>query len=875
MRNVRTSIFFLFLFFFSSGLFLPGFFEQTLFSSDRSSPSRFSTTGFIENLGQFDDAVKYTLSYPNGQIFLTPHDIVFQSFHKENEKRRINGKRERGPNFIVQNRRLKFLGSNSSTIIKAFRKSRAAFNYIRGNDPKKWIKGAPAFETVIYKDIYPNIDLILNGESFPLDALEFQIKPGGDVRQIQLDYDGKKIYVDKTQSSEKDDTFTIQLGKTRRNVEITANPVLDYSTFLGGSDEEEAWVLVVDSFGCAYVTGETYVSDYPTTNGSYDREFSGGGDIFVSKLDPTGSNLIYSTFIGGSVDDPEGMEGADGIAVDVWGNVFLTGWTSATDFPITPTAFDSSFNGGGHEYFIDAFVTKLDASGSSLLYSTYLGGSMDEWGNGLTIDEEGHAYIVGVTYSENFPTTSGVYDRSHNGGIADAFVTKMDLTGSSLLYSTFVGGDQWEEGSSIVIDGEGNVYISGYTESLDFPVTLGAFDTSYNDNQDGYVCKLDPTGSTLLFSTFLGGNSEDSCDSDGGDGMILDRLGNIYVVGETESADFPTTSEAYDRTHNGRWDTFVAALNSTGSRLLYSTFLGGSKNEAGNGIVMDSSGGISIVGDTDSTDFPVTANALYEFLNGRQDVFVARFVASISSLSFSTFLGGSEDDESDGIALDDSGGVYVTGWTKSSNFPTTPNAYDRSFNGAQDVYVTKISMDRSSVSGHVKTPLGVAIEDVLLRFSNSGGETLTDIDGYYSHSIPEGWSGTVTPIKLNYSFTPVTRSYTSVTSEITGQDYSGELDIFSDSAPIDFRVSQQKNRSLSQLEHINVLEWQDNPDHLDLVKYRIYLLEGDNQVLLVELSAGTSIYLHRRVSQNISYRYALVAVNSEGKESFPAFAEIL
>ncbi len=863
MRNFgKVSNLFVFLFIAPISLLLSSQ-NQILFSSDRANSFRNISPSFVENLGQFDDLVKYSLSFSRGQIFLTPQEIVLQSFSRT----------DRGQG-VVQSNRLRFVGSNPQTKIKGLHKSRATFNYFRGSDSKQWIRGAQTFESVLYEEIYPNIDLVLDGEH-GLEVLEFHIKPGGDAHHIQLRYDGKEVDAEKVNLSQHEDIIKFQIRKMFRDLKLAVAPVLDYSTFLGGSDEEEAWVIAVDSFGCAYVAGETYMSDYPTTFGSYDTNFSGGGDIFVSKLDPTGSNLIYSTFIGGSADDPEGMEGADGIAVDNLGNVFLTGWTSATDFPTTSTAFDRSFNGGGHEYYVDAFVIKLDASGSSLIYSTYLGGNMDEWGNGLTIDSEGHAYIVGVTYSSNFPTTSGVIDSTHNGGIGDAFVTKMDLTGSNLLYSTFVGGSQWEEGSSIVIDSEGNAYISGHTESEDFPVTAGAFDTSYNDNQDGFVSKLNPAGSVLLFSTYLGGNSEDSCDSDGGDGMALDRFGNIYLVGETESENFPTTPGAFDTTHNGRWDAFVSVLNASGSSLLYSTFLGGSRDEEGNGIVLDNSGGILIVGDTNSTDFPTTSNALDTSLNGRQDVFVAKFISSVSSLVFSTFLGGDGDDESDGIALDDSGSVYVTGWTKSIDFPITPGAYGTSYNGEQDVFVTKISIDTPSLSGYVKTPLESGIDNVLLRFSNSGGETFTDVEGQYSHSVSSGWSGTVTPIKLNYFFTPVSRSYVGVDADVINQNYSGILDVFSDQAPLNFSASQYENRSLSQLEYINVLEWQDNPSHDDIAKYRIYQQDGGSQILLAELNAGTSRYLHRKVNKNNPYNYTLVAVNSEGKESLPAYTEIL
>lgn len=841
-------------------------------------------SNFIENKGQYQNEVKFSMARPNGSVLFTQSAILY-------------------PSLCIE-----FLGANKEGEIRGTGNPQEQNNYFIGNDPKKWIRNAKSFNKLVYSDLYPNIDLHIHaGEE--MIKLEFHVHKGGDSKNIQMKYKeanklhinrrgrlkiitsdniyweekpftfqvikGHKVKVKAGYTVENGNTVGFRVGEYNNDRTLIIDPSLEYSSLIGGKDEEMAWIIATDLQGNAYVAGETYKGDYPSTTGAYDTNFSGEGDIFVSKFDPTGSHLIYSTFIGGSNDHPNGVEGADGIAVDDSGHVYITGWTSAIDFPTTTGAFDRTFNGGGDEYYIDAFVTKLDPSGSDLVFSTYLGGSKDEWGNGLAIDNFGHTYIVGVTYSSNFPVTPGAIDTSHNGGIGDAFVTKLDPAGSELVYSTMIGGSQWEEGGSITLDVSGNAYISGYTESDDFPTTSGAFDTSYNGGDgDGYVSKLNPSGSTLLYSTFLGGSGQDSCDDDGGDGIRVDKFGNTYVVGETESDDFPVTPGAFDTTSNGRSDAFITALNASGSDLLFSTYLGGSKDEKGNGIIIDPAGGVYLIGDTKSDDFPVTQVSIDSSHNGRQDVFAAKLISSGSNLVYSTFLGGSKDDECDGIAVDKNSNIFLTGWTRSNDFPTTQNAYDRSHNGMEDVFVSKISMATPIVSGTVSSSQPIGIDGVSLQFSNAGGTAVTDASGYYSHSVNPGWSGSVTPSKLLYMFIPKKRIYSDVRSDIQNQDFKGELVIFSDQTPLNFNGIKIENRSLAQIEYINVLNWQANPNHIDVVGYRIYSIDGNRQFLLAEINAPIHYYWHRNIRKEKKYEYALVAVNREGKESLPAYTEV-
>ncbi|PYV36779.1 MAG: hypothetical protein DMG06_29945, partial [Acidobacteria bacterium] len=316
----------------------------------------------------------------------------------------------------------------------------------------------------------------------------------------------------------------------------------------------------MDAAGDAYLTGQTSSTNFPTTVGAFDTSFNGGIDAFVTKLNPTGTSLIYSTYLGGSDDDP-----GRAIAIDAAGSAYLTSYTRSADFPITLGAFDTSFNG---DY--DTFVTKLNPTGTSLVYSTYLGGSSGDQALGIAVDAAGNTYVTGLTLSADFPTTLVAFDTSFNG-ILDAFVTKLSPTGTSLVYSTYLGGSNDDRGHSIAVDAAGNAYVTGLTFSADFPTTLGAFDTSFNGDYDVFVTKLNLTGTSLLYSTYLGGSSGDQAL-----GIAVDAASNAYLTGLTLSVDFPTTVDAFDTSFNGGFDAIVTKLDSTGSALLYSTYLGGS-----------------------------------------------------------------------------------------------------------------------------------------------------------------------------------------------------------------------------------------------------------------------------------------------------------
>ncbi|UCH89557.1 MAG: SBBP repeat-containing protein, partial [Thermoplasmata archaeon] len=451
---------------------------------------------------------------------------------------------------------------------------------------------------------------------------------------------------------------------------IDPDVTLEYSTFIGSISNDLAYGLVSDNYGNLYITGMTTSTNFPIKPGSYDNTLNGTMDAFISKLDPTGSNLIYSTFLGGS-----GTEFGRDLVINDLGNVFVTGYTISTDFPTTKGAYDTGHNGNE-----DVFVMELSANGSAILYSTLIGGSAHDNGFAIDIDADGNAYVTGRTQSMNFPYT---YGSGYYGGY-DIFVLQLNSDGTSLNFSRYVGGGSGEAGEDIDVDSSGFVYVTGYTGSSDFFTTGGAYDNFKDVGDDAFVFKLDLSTGLFKYSTFIGGDN-----TDGGSGIILDPSGNTIVTGVTKSTDFP--ADAYDPSHNGNFDVFVLKLNQAGSNLIFSTYLGDSENDYGKNIDMDSTGNIYITGYTDSSLFPTTPGAYNRTLTGSSDVFLAKFNHNCSTLLYSTFIGGSALDAALAITMDAADNVYLTGYTQSSDFPTSLGVFNRTYGGGSDVFVVKFA----------------------------------------------------------------------------------------------------------------------------------------------------------------------------------------
>jgi hypothetical protein len=655
---------------------------------------------FTANAGQSDARVRYSAQGAGFAVFLTRREAMLALD-------RLGTKGKRNGAALA----LRFLGANPNVAIGGERPGTGRVNYLLGNDPAKWRTGLRTYERVVYRGLWPGVDLAFHGQSGKL-KYEFLVRPGARVSEIRLAYrgakrlsldsagnllvrtparvltdtrplsyqliDGKRVAVASRFALGRLGGFGFALGRGYdRRYPLLIDPGLLYSTYLGGSGyDNSGYGIAVDGAGSAYVAGSTSSADFPTTPGAFDTTWNGVTDAFVTKLSASGAALGYSTYLGGGDAD-----GGNGVAVDGAGSAYVTGYTDSADFPTTPGAFDTTLDG-----YSDAFVTKLGASGAALGYSTYLGGGdYDNSGVDLAVDGAGSAYLTGWTDSADFPTTPGAFDTTWNG-LTDAFVTKLDASGAALGYSSYLGGSGFDYGDGIAVDCAGSAYLTGSTDSADFPTTQGAFDTTWNGLTDAFVTKLDASGAALGYSSYLGGSG-----FDGGFDLAVDGAGSAYLTGSTDSADFPTNPGAFDTTWNGGPDAFVTKLDASGAALGYSSYLGGSHREEGLDLALDGAGSAYLTGYTYSADFPTTPGAFDTTLDGSDDAFVTKVDASGAALLYSTYLGGSGFEGGQAVAVGGAGNTYLTGRTGSSNFPTTPGAFDTTYHGGfSDAFVTKL-----------------------------------------------------------------------------------------------------------------------------------------------------------------------------------------
>jgi hypothetical protein len=674
---------------------------------------------FEKNKGQVDERVNYLLKVPQGYIYFTPEEIVFQCVesvdHGETKQARKRGYTAEKQKYTTENIRLRFLQANKQPEIIGLDENEGKVSYFRGNDPQKWVRAAPTFAKILYRDLYPNVDLVISEDQGKIKN-EYRVRSGGRAGQIELSYqgigkikineegdlelhakngvlkedkpfcyqviDGEKVSVEAEYVMDEQSSLRFRVEEYRKDIELVIDPELDFSTFLGGSSSESGAGIAIDASGVVYVAGYTFSADFPKTAGVHDTVLSGRNEIFAAKIHSSGSSLLYSTYIGGSDEDR-----CYGMTVSLFGDVYVTGWTYSDDFPVTSGGYTTS--GGGY----DVFVTAINSFGTDLVLSSHFGGLSDDIGWAIAVDSTGNAYVTGETESSNFPVTSAAYDKNYNGGIYDAFVLKLGLFGTQLTYSTFLGGLRMDYGRGIALDYLGQAVVTGTTNSSDFPTTPGAYDTSINGinaYSDAFVTKINATGSALVYSTFFGGS-----DGDGGREVLLDGSGNVYVTGSTQSSDFPVSSNAYDTTFNspqGIYDAFLAKLNPSASTLIYSTYLGGSDYDYGTDIGLDGWGSAFLLGATRSSDFPVTPDAYDKTHNGDNDVFLAKISPDGTALLSSTYFGGTGTEYADGMAIDSKGSAFIMGSTEGSSFPTTPGAYDISFNGGgDDCYIAKFS----------------------------------------------------------------------------------------------------------------------------------------------------------------------------------------
>jgi len=566
-------------------------------------------------------------------------------------------------------------------------------------DAAQRAQGMPTYGRLAYPDVYPGVKLTVETRRHAL-MYRFDVAPGADPGAIRMRYagadgvaieeKGKALRIhagDKSlretglrcfQGSDdevdvpcryafgpENDGIVIALGPYDRSRSLVIDPQIGWSSFLGASGIDYGRAIAVDNTGNLYVVGYTSSTDFPTTNG-FDTRIDGFFDAYVTKLGPAGTSLTWSSYLGGTSD-----EYGYGVAVDSDGNVYVVGNTYSTDFP-SAGGFDDTMDG-----WSDVFVAKVAASGASLEWSSYLGGTSGEEARGIAVDAGGNVYVTGNTSSSDFPVPAG-FDTTFDGW-SDAFVTKVDASGSSLVWSSFLGGTSGEYGYAIAVDGAGAAHVTGETSSTDFPLVSEFDDT--RESSEVFVTKVDPSGSSLAWSTYLGGTS-----SDQGYALALDSSGNVYVTGYTSSSDFPAIG-GFDTTQQGT-DAFVTKIEPLGPSIVWSSFLGGTSSDYGYAIAVDSTGSPCVVGYTFSTDFPLEG-AFDTSIGGGLDGFAAKVDASGAILEWSTYLGGRSSDYAYGVVVDPTDNVFATGYTYSTDFPAM-NGFDTTVGSTPDGYVMNI-----------------------------------------------------------------------------------------------------------------------------------------------------------------------------------------
>ncbi len=663
-----------------------------------------SSGGFTQNVGQLqNDDIRF---YSQGGGIWFTDDGVWYDIGNPGGDGGVTLKQE-------------FVGANAATA-QGRGVSGHPSHFFLGSDPALWRTDVPTFDEVWYPGLWDGVDLRYydSGRGLKYDLI---VSPGGAVEDIALRYAGADgitvaggellvhtaagaftdggLYIYQETGGGRQDIAGrfVSMGGCEYGFEITGaydpdlplviDPALQYSTYIGAEADDWGHDLVVDSQGYIYLTGMTSSVNFPATPGAYNTSLYENYDTFVALLEPGAKDIVYCTYFGGEDDDKPW-----GIDIDGNDNVFVAGNTESRQLPTTPGAHDTSYNGGNS----DAFAMMLSYDGSDLMYSTFIGGSLGDYGLDVKLGSLGEAYITGFTYSSNMPVTGGAFDTTYSGG-GEGFVLKLSSTGDSLGYCTYLGEGGGDIGYSLAVDGSDLVSVCGRTTSPTFPTTAGAYRTSYDSNGANiFVSRLNSDGSDLLYSTFVGVGS--ACSN----GLAVDGVGDIFIAGNTDSGDFPGAEyvlphELYgpddDPPEGGGQDIFLAKIHPSGdgeADLVFSSITGGAEDEGVYGMDIGPCGEVHVTGYTASTDFPVSLHPCQGELRGGEDCFRVIFDPGGGFLWSSEYIGGSLGDIGWGVAVDNEGDSHIVGQTYSDDMPVTAGAFDGSYNNQTDVFVLSL-----------------------------------------------------------------------------------------------------------------------------------------------------------------------------------------
>jgi len=735
---------------------------------------------FEANHGQMDIPARFFARGMRSELLVSPDTAELRLFGQASSH-------------VLQ---MRFVSADPNARVSGINELPGKINYLIGKDPSRWETSIPTFARVGVAGVYPGIDLAYYGNQSRLEY-DLNVAPQADLRSIAIRFsgadklsvsasgdlvldlggaeirqpkpliyqivEGRHVKVSGGYKLLDDHTVAFSVGDYDHSLPLVIDPILSYSTYFGGNGTDEAWTVAMDTNGFVYIAGQTTSTQFSpgkpfSTPGAFQISYKGGsstGDGFIAKFDFSGTNLIYLTYLGGSGDDL-----VSSIAVDHSGNAYVTGWTISSDFPVTTNALYSHISGESSSagYFADAFVSELNPGGSNLLFSTYLGGSALDAANSIALDSSNNIYVIGETYSTNFPTTTNAYQK-HSGVSnwvyqvyynANAFVTEIGAGGTNLLYSSYFGGNNLDYGEAISIDNSNNIYITGFTASTNFPVSHAIMQTIgtnvYNGtllngatNQvlgfgfDAFVAKFTPGFNSLIYSTYLGGVNNDMAYD-----VAPDAAGDAYVTGWTVSTNFPITVTNLPADQNGLTNILVYGVvitnafvsqvtwNGANAAIGSSVAFGGTNAfsiDIANGLALDPSGNVYVTGSTTSTNFPAvnTFGYLAATNAGQSDAFIIVFNSNLSGVIYSATLGGAANDSANAIAVDPEGNAYITGQTYSTAFPTN-DARQVTLNGTANAFLTKIisnvnpppvSISVQNDQGQVSWPSGLPYEPEL------------------------------------------------------------------------------------------------------------------------------------------------------------------